>query len=400
MRNFGLKSALAAAAFVSPFVLAGAVQADALTTPAMSGPLAANPNPYSIDLPDWLGDAGGKVYVTGAVTGLAFWQSNPAFNFLPFKQDNDSLLDLSNGQLFIQKTDGWLQFYAQFGVYSMPTVGVPYTKATTVDPASFGYVPVAYAKLQGEGSWSAFSLQGGKLPTLIGDEYTFTFENMNIERGLLWNVEPAISTGIQGNYSNGPLTISLAWNDGTYAKTWNWLSGLVSYGFNGGADTVSFSAGGNLGSGNFSALNSGSVYDLIWTHTSGNWVISPYIQYNDTPKFGTAKGSSVFGAAILASYAFDDHWKLAGRFEYETESGHQNDFSTPDIIGYGPGSNAFSFTITPTYQWKQLFGRAELSYISVGSGSDCFLFGTDSGCEVGGNKSDQVRLMFETGILL
>jgi len=28
-----------------------------------------------------------------------------------------------------------------------------------------------------------------KLPTLIGAEYTFTFENMNIERGLLWNQE-------------------------------------------------------------------------------------------------------------------------------------------------------------------------------------------------------------------
>jgi hypothetical protein len=43
----------------------------AMTTPAMTGPLAANPNPFSFD-------AGplGPVYVTGAVSGLGLWQNN------------------------------------------------------------------------------------------------------------------------------------------------------------------------------------------------------------------------------------------------------------------------------------------------------------------------------------
>ena len=393
MKNFGLKSALAVAAVAGPLVAASAAYADAMTTPAMSGPLAANPNPYSIDLPDWLGDAGGKVYVTGAVSGLAFWQSSPIdFN----NGDDASFIDISNAQVMLQKTDGWLQFYAQFGAYSLPTVGVGYDKATDLVPATFGYVPVAYAKLQGEGSWSAFSLEGGKLPTLIGDEYTFTFENMNIERGLLWNIEPAVSTGVQANYSSGPLNISVSWNDGTYSGVWNTMSGLVSYGFNGGADTLAFAASGNLGNGNFSYLNSGSVYNLIYTHTSGAWVISPYIQYNDTSKGEFLKGSTVFGAAILASYSFDDHWKLAGRVEYETESGHQNNFSTPDILGYGPGSNAWSITLTPTYQWKQFFGRADFSYVTLGS------IDTEDGLGFGlsGLNTDQVRVMFEAGVLL
>ena len=397
MKNFGLKSALALAALAAPLVAASAAHADAMTTPAMSGPLAANPNPYSIDLPDWLGDAGGKVYVTGAVSGLAFWQSSPIdIN----NGDDASFIDISNAQVMLQKTDGWLQFYAQFGAYSLPTVGVGYDKATDLVPATFGYVPVAYAKLQGEGSWSAFSLEGGKLPTLIGDEYTFTFENMNIERGLLWNTEPAISTGVQANYSNGPLNISASWNDGTYSGVWHTMSGLVSYGFNGGADTVAFAASGNLGSSSlnhFGTLDSGSVYNLIYTHTSGAWVISPYIQYNDTPKLaGFAKGSTVFGAALLASYSFDDHWKLAGRIEYETQSGHQNNFSTPDLLGYGPGSNALSITLTPTYQWKQFFGRADVSYVTLGS------IDTEDGLGFGlsGLNTDQVRVMFEAGVLL
>jgi hypothetical protein len=253
---------------------------------------------------------------------------------------------------------------------------------------------VAYAKLQGEGSWSAFSLEGGKLPTLIGDEYTFTFENMNIERGLLWNIEPAVSTGVQANYSSGPLNISVSWNDGAYSGVWHTMSGLVSYGFNGGADTLAFAASGNLGSDNFGTLDRGSVYNLIYTHTSGAWVISPYIQYNDTPKGNLLKGSTVFGAAILASYSFDDHWKLAGRVEYETQSGHQNNFSTPDLLGYGPGSNAWSITLTPTYQWKQFFGRADVSYVTLGS------MGEDSGFGASLNNTDQVRVMFEAGVLL
>ena len=46
-----------------------------------------------------------------------------------------------------------------------------------------------------------FSIQAGKLPTLIGAEYTFSFENFNIERGLLWNQEPAVSRGVQANYT-------------------------------------------------------------------------------------------------------------------------------------------------------------------------------------------------------
>src|SRR5438309_1002104 len=44
----------------------------ALTTPPLTGPLAANPEPISFD-------AGflGPVYLTGVVTPLVLWQNNP-----------------------------------------------------------------------------------------------------------------------------------------------------------------------------------------------------------------------------------------------------------------------------------------------------------------------------------
>ena len=381
-----VKNLLLGTAIVAGMAAAsGSAMADPLSTPAMAGPLSANPNPFSVDLPDWLGPMGGKVYVGGAVSGLAYAQSNATHGAFG---DADTLLDISNAQLYVEKTDGWFQFYAQFGTYSLPTVGVPYTKSSITPVLSFGDVPVAYVKLQGQDGLGDFSLMAGKLPTLIGDEYTFTFENMNVERGLLWNIEPAISTGVQANYSHGPLTISLSFNDGTYSKTWNVLSGLISYAFT-PADTLAFSAGGNLGSGNFSALNSGSQYTLIYTHTSGSWTISPYIEYNETPSLGFAKGSSVVGGAVLASYSFDDNFKLAARAEYESESGTPG--LSPDIIGYGAGSNALSITITPTFQWKQFFVRADASYVNVGDAS--FGFGPLN------DKSDQFRGVLETGIV-
>ncbi len=42
-----------------------------MSTPAMAGPISANPNPMGFDLD------GNKIYVTGAVTGMGYVQSNP-----------------------------------------------------------------------------------------------------------------------------------------------------------------------------------------------------------------------------------------------------------------------------------------------------------------------------------
>jgi hypothetical protein len=60
----------------------------------------------------------------------------------------------------------------------------------------FGPLPVAYLKLAPN---DAFSVEGGRLPTLIGTGYTFTFENPDIQCGLLWNQSPDVSRGGQLN---------------------------------------------------------------------------------------------------------------------------------------------------------------------------------------------------------
>ena len=79
-------------------LIAGSVDAAALSTPSMSGPLAANPTPPTFD-------AGplGPIYVDGVLSGIGFWQDN----HIP--SDQTWRGDLSNAQLFVQKTSGWLR---------------------------------------------------------------------------------------------------------------------------------------------------------------------------------------------------------------------------------------------------------------------------------------------------
>ncbi len=121
-------------------------------------------------------------------------------------------------------------------------LGTGYIKASDTPAAEFGYLPVGYVKIVPN---STFSLQIGQLPTLIGAELPFTYENANIERGLLWNTEPLFSRGVQANFTGGPWTVSVSWNDGYYSNQYTTMSGLVLYTFK-NSDTLEFAGSGNF----------------------------------------------------------------------------------------------------------------------------------------------------------
>src|SRR5215475_10168293 len=197
-----------------------------LPTPAITGPLAGQP-PAIFDAGPF-----GKIAVNGLLTGMGVAQNNPV------PGDDNHQAALSNGQVFIQKTDGWFQFYVQAGAYDILSLGVPFLATDKTMTQTFGPVPVAFVKLQ---AGKNTSIQIGELPTLIGAEYTFSFENMNIERGLLWNQETAISRGIQVNQTMGKVSASLSWNDGFYSNRYTWLSGSLAYA--NGPNALSFVAG-------------------------------------------------------------------------------------------------------------------------------------------------------------
>ena len=360
------------------------VHAAPLPMPAMTGPLVS-PSPF-------LFNAGplGELDITGVMSGMGAWQDHPITG------DQSTRADISNGQIFIQKTHGLIQFFVQAGAYNLPALGTPFlTTGNTVNDY-YGALPQAYLKIAPSDS---FSVLIGKLPTLIGAEYTFTFENMNIERGLLWNQENAVARGIQANYSAGPLSASLQWSDGFYSKRYNWISGALSYAIN-SANSVSFVAMGNAGQTAYSSpatplyQNNSDMYNLIYTYASGPWMIQPYLQYTyvpTNPAIGVGRATATKGAAILASYSFSPHVSLAARTEYIASTGNAYDGAVNLL--YGPGSKAWSFTITPTYQNQGFFVRAELSLVRAARYAAGAVWGAQ------GNNPTQSRALLEAGFL-
>ena len=151
--------------------------------------------------------------------------------------DQPTHWDVSNAQVFIQKTTGWFQWYLQGGAYNIPARATPFLQDGPTITNLYGPVPTAYFKLV-KGN---FNVEVGELPTLVGAEYTFDFENMNIERGLLWNQEPAISRGIQLNEVYKKLTLAFSWNDGYFSNRYTSFSGSAAVAIN-AANTLTFVA--------------------------------------------------------------------------------------------------------------------------------------------------------------
>lgn len=355
-----------------------------LPVPAMVGPLStASPRTF---------DAGpfGQLDVTGILSGFGYWQDRPS------SSDQAARADVSNGQVFIQKTNGLVQFFLQAGAYNLPALGTPFLSTRNTISDYFGALPEAYLELAPKGN---FSFLIGKLPTLIGAEDTFTFENLNIERGLLWNQENAVNRGTQINYSKGKLRGSLTWNDGFYSNRYNWLWGALTYSAS-AATAIEFVAGGNLGRTAYSSVatplyqNNSDIYDLIYTHTTKRWLIQPYFQYTDVPldvKIGVGRATSTQGEAMLGSYSFAHHLTMTGRVEYISSTGSASDRAVNLL--YGPGSQAWSLTFTPTYQKKAFFARGEFSFTQAVNYTSGHAFGPNNA------NSSQARGLVETGFM-
>jgi hypothetical protein len=384
--------------------MAIAVAVGAQTAPAPAPAPVAPPAPLSTFvltgplqwLPPATFDAGplGKLSVNGIVTGFAQFQNNSVLG------DDNAQATLSNGQIFIQRSDGKLQWYVQAGVYTMPTLSVPFVNAQNTVNNFYGPVPVAYLKWQAAKNTQ---LLIGSLPTLMGAESTFTYQNFNIERGIVWNQENAINRGIQVNQTVGKyLSAAVSWNDGYYSNRYSWLSGSAT--LTKGPHSLVYDGMGNLGQTAYAGQpthlatpvqNNGYMHAVIYTYTKGPWIISPYFQYGKLPtnaKVGVLKSTSATGGAINASYAFKSGFSLPARVEYLTSSGSAADGSV-NLLGFGAGSAGTTFTATPTYQKGGMYVRGDLAWVDATNFTNGDVFGKT------GTDSNQFRGVLEFGFI-
>ncbi|MFA7495078.1 MAG: outer membrane beta-barrel protein [Acidithiobacillus sp.] len=345
----------------------------------------------------------GQLDVQGIASGMAFYQDNPqgGAGTLGAKRVG---ANITNGMVIIQKESGPLQFYIQAGAYSFPTLAESIPSSST-NINDFGALPVAYLKYAPS---SDYSVEIGKLPTLIGAEGGFTYQNINIERGLLWDMEPIVSRGVQINGSAGPISASISLNDGYYSNRYNVMSGLISYAIN-GSNTLSVYAQGPLGDSRqtsndvaYSPIgNESQIYGVEYEYSSGPWMIEPYFQYMHTPKaplLGVTHEFNNYGGSLLADYSFTNHISLGARAEYLAVTGKPGEGLNSGSIastltGLPADSHAWSITLTPTYQDGGFFARAELSYVTASAPAGLGFAGET------GSNTNQLRGMVETGFM-
>ncbi len=352
------------------------------TTPTFVGPLQP---PSSVAF-----EAGplGKLNLDGVASAIGMWQGNY------FAGDEASHPAVNNGQVYFQKASGWFQFYIQAGAYNVVSLGAPFIQTDRQITDLWGPVPVAYLKFS---PTKTTSIQIGSLPTLMGAEYTFDFQNMNVQRGLLWNQENAINRGIQLNQTLGKFTASLSWNDGFFSNRYSWLSGSLTY--TNGPHSVSFQGMGNLGETKFTSLatpvqNNSTMYVVSYTYTKGKWIANPYVQFTNVPtnpRIGITRGASTYGGAMLLSRTIGHGFSLAGRGEYITATGSPTEGAVNLL--YGPGSAAWSATLTPTYQHKHFFTRADIAYVRARDFTPGSAFGSL------GTERTQPRGVVEAGFM-
>lgn len=338
----------------------------------------------------------GDINYSAVITGFGMSQNNPVAG------NPGSILDISNAQFVLQKDTGLLQFYIQAGYYSTPSLGSSYQRSNIQTTESFGFIPLAFVSVPIGENWT---ISAGKLNSFGGYENTFTYENLNIDRGLLWNQTSNVSKGVQVNYKKDRLQGGATLNDGFYGNQLNWMGAYVAYAVDGNSN-VSLSWTGAIKTSPKDtfitplAQNNSQIFNAIYTYKSSRWFFAPNLQYTFVPEnasVGIFGNAQTIGAALLGNYYFSNSGSASGKFtlpfrlEYIASSKGAGMIS-PNLL-YGQGSSAWSGTVTPTYQYRNYFFRAEASYVQA--------INVVAGMGFGrlGNASNQVRFMFELGFM-
>ncbi|HEY1857858.1 outer membrane beta-barrel protein [Acidocella sp.] len=341
---------------------------------AMNGPSAIQIDGGPLGQLELSGGMDGYFYgMTGTGTS-----NSPNYGYLGDKAGG---ANLANGLIELQKTSGQLQFTIEVGANAPPpTLGLKPQQASvngfSTGPLYMGYVTLAPNN-------SPFTLSAGQFASLEGYEGDIDWNNANIFSTMLFNVENTQSTGVEASFTKGPVAATVQFGDGYNTGVFNFLQAEATYTFNkNNALTVYY--GGNLGATGVNAhtyaaspasydqtslseagayFDNSQLFGAYYTFTAGNLTLVPEVQYqystanhrlaaaSGTP--GLDKYSSNFGAAVFSDYAFGSSpYSIGAWAEYWTSNGNNDWFISP-------GSSGEGISITPTWQYKDLFARLD-----------------------------------------
>jgi hypothetical protein len=385
---------------------------------AMTGPTA-----IQID-----GGPIGALQLSGGVDGYGYYLSGTNNNGNLPGTSQPIGMNVGNAMIELQKTDGELQFTVEVGSQGgnlslgWPSVGTNGRVAQTTisnfstGPLYAGYITVAPKDMP-------FTFSAGMMPSLEGYESGLDWNNPVALTTALWNVENSQNRAVEGTYTQGPVAVTVTFGDGYNTGVFNFLQGLVTYTFNstnvlnvfyaGNLGTTGLNAktyGGTAGYGSLNVGTYGPQFDnsqmigAFYSYTKGNLNLVPEVQYQyakANAKIDLFKPSSNLGLAMFADYTFGTSpYSLGGWAEYfDSHTSALNQAANPSSATWfiGPNAEAIGAAVAPTWQYKDLFARANAGYLYLlnNKGADGVSYGYGSN----GNGRGQFLGTLEAGLL-
>jgi hypothetical protein len=332
---------------------------------AMSGPTA-----ITID-----GGPLGSLSVSGGADGYGYYlsQTNDAGN-LPFSNKSNGAY-LANALIEVQKTTGPLQFTIEVGANGGAVTLGTAPSQTSINTFSTGPLYAGYVTVAPEGM--PFTISAGQIGSLMGYEAGVDWFNANQLTTEIFYVQNSQSRGVSGTLTEGPVTATVTFGDGYDNGVWNYIQSLVSYTINSN-NVLNLYAAGNLGTTGPNARSyaddspvyaNSNVFGAFYSFTAGNLNLVPEVQYQYTKAraiLGMSKPASNLGAAVFADYSFaNTPYSIGAWAEYWTSHSAASTDASPNNFAWfiGPDSEGIGASVTPTWQYKDLFARFDAGYI-------------------------------------
>lgn len=303
---------------------------------------------------------------------------------------------LTNGWFQLQKTSGKWRFLAQAGVYGFPVVGAPW-RGALADTAVFGAAPQAYGEWDPNGHWS---LRAGILPTMLGPENTFSAQNFNIERGLIWSdLENTASRAAQVNYAAGRWTASLQFGDGFFSRNFGAVSGQIVYAPSAADSLTAVLLVPNAATPPNATFHDANarVGEIGWTHARGRWTWEPYLVVWDSPAaaaYDDGRAARAWGADLTVAYGWSPHWITSARGEYAAGGAAGDGAEHQNVLGFGSGASAVTLTLTGGWQNGPVFARLEWAAVGLSGFTPGDGFGSEGGSRFSGRAALEMGVVF------
>ncbi len=144
------------------------------------------------------------------------------------------------------------------------------------------------------------------------------------------------------------------------------------------------------------------IYGAYYSYTAGNLNLIPEVQYQFSKAnshIGLHKETSNIGAALFSDYNFGTSpYSIGAWGEYwSSHQGATDTAESGDLWAIGPNASAIGFSVTPTWQYKNLFARADIGYMYLLRNT---AYGATYGFGNDGHGKSQVTGLLEAGFLL